>query len=102
MKSSVGVNVSINSGLARQGYRQHRWRILVLPCSVAGGWRVACWLNVYTVTVSSIVVDVQFDLALIERFGLTVHGFDRPRGGGVLQNNPPQTLNSPWFGLDRW
>ena len=34
--------------------------------------------------------DVQFDLALIERFGLTVHGFDpTPRVAEWLQNNPP-------------
>ena len=34
--------------------------------------------------------DVQFDVALIERFGLTVHGFDpTPRVAEWLQNNPP-------------
>lgn len=34
--------------------------------------------------------DVQFDRALIERFGLTVHGFDpTPRVAGWLQDNPP-------------
>ena len=33
---------------------------------------------------------MQFDLALIERFGLTVHGFDpTPRVAEWLQNNPP-------------
>ena len=67
----------------------------MLPCSVAGDMaRGPVWLNVYTVTVSSTLLALDLmcnsDLALIERFGLTVHGFDpTPRVAEWLQNNPP-------------